>query len=288
MSPSQPAPDVAVVAAYQQRTQALRVQVAAIIERIWNSLGEYREPQLNTFVKQVVPLVLAGQKQMSALTVGYHQAQRNAVVGRTLTLRVDPSKVSGQAARNGVDPAEVYGRPVHLVWRQLAELPHEPGSIEAAIQSGLNRAIDTALTDLQLTKVQTSQLAGEQDSKVRWMQRVLEGPHSCGLCIVASTLTYHNGKTLLPIHPACDCSVRFGYGDQYPDHILDPETLADVHETVADRFGRSSPGARTIPGARNDKNQLIQYRDVLITHEHGELGPVLGVRGASFLGPDDI
>lgn len=288
MGSPQPAADVAVVAAYQQQTEALRAKVAAYIRAVWASLGVYRAPQQASFVKQIVPVVAAGQRQMSALTVGYHAAQRNALIGRSLTIRVDPATVSGAAARGGVDPAEVYGRPFHLVWRQLNELPRVAGSIEKAITSGLERAIDTALTDVQLAKVQTSMQVGQQDKQIRWMQRVLEGPHSCGLCIVASTQNYRNRPVLLPMHPGCDCSVRYAYGDKYPAQIHDPTLLADVHDRVAQRFGVDNAAARAIPGTRNAKGQLLKYRDVLITHDHGELGPVLAVRGAAFVGPADL
>lgn len=30
------------------------------------------------------------------------------------------------------------------------------------------------------------------------------------------------------------------------------------------------------------------YSDVLVVHEHGEIGPVLGFRGDHFTGPSDI
>lgn len=288
MSSPQPAADLAVVAAYQQQTEALRAKIAAYITAVWASLGVYRAAQQAAFVKQVTPVIAAAQRQMSALTVGYHAAQRNVLIGRSLTIRVDPATVSGAASRGGVDPTEVYARPFNLVWRQLNDLPRVDGSIEKAIASGLERAIQTAHTDVQLAKVQTSLQVGNQDNQVRWMQRVLEGPHSCGLCIVASTQNYHNRPVLLPIHPGCDCSVRYAYGDRYPAQIHDPTLLADVHDRIEARFGASSSAARVIPGARDARQKLIRYRDVLVDHEHGELGPILAVRGAAFLGPDDL
>ena len=32
----------------------------------------------------------------------------------------------------------------------------------------------------------------------------------------------------------------------------------------------------------------VAYRDVLVSHEHGELGPVLAVKGRPFQGPNDL
>jgi hypothetical protein len=285
--PPAPPPDLAVVAAYQAQTAALRARIDAILQQLWRSLGQYRQQDIPRFTQQVVPIVTAGQRQMSALTAGYLAAQRLSAIGRSLTVRVNPIHVSGAAARGGIDPAEVYARPFHLVWRQLDSLPHEPGAIEQAIDAGMNRAVDTAMTDLQLSKVQTSAAIGAQDGRAKWTQRVLEGPHSCGLCIVASTQRYHPSK-LLPIHGGCDCSTRFIYTDADPGQLIDPERLADVHDRIEQRFGSSSSAARKIHGAQDGRGRPIHYRDVLITHEHGELGPVLGVLGEPFTGPSDL
>jgi hypothetical protein len=284
---------VAAILAYQAQTVNLREKVAAYVERLWKSLGSWREKDMRRFSAEVTPVIAGAQRQMSAITAASLALQRQAEIGGTaVPTAVDPASVTGAAARNGASPTEVYERPFHLVWRQLAELPREPGSVDKAIESGLNRAVETALTDLQLTKVQTAQAVGEQDKRVRWQQRVLEGPHSCGLCIVASTQTYHNPTRLhpklLPIHGGCDCSVRFSYGDTYPGQVLDLNTLQDIHARIEERFGASSPGARRIPGAVDGNGLALAYRDVLVTHEHGELGPVLSVKGAPFLGPSNL
>lgn len=287
MTSPQPAADLAVIAAYQAQTRALRARLDVLVTRVWRSLGTYRRPQMQRFVKDVTTLVLAGQTQMSALTVGYMTAQRNAILGRSVTFRVNPRDVTGANARNGTDPRMVYERPFHLVWRQLHDQPHVAGAVNAAIQSGLDRAVELAMTDLQLAKVQTAAAAGSQDKLARWSERVLEGPHSCGLCIVASTQRYRAGE-LLPIHGGCDCSQRTVYGEIAPPQVLDPTKLADIHDRIEQAFGASSSSARVIPGARDARNKLIRYRDVLVVHEHGELGSVLAVKGRPFLGPGDL
>lgn len=281
MTQPTPLPDALVVAAYQQQTVALRSKIEAAVAAAWRSLGSWRQADIKRFTKQVTPVVLAGQKQMATLTTGYLSAQRHAQIGRSLTVRVDPSKVSGAAARNGVAPAEVYERPFHLTWRQLADLPREPGSIDQAIQSGQDRAVQSALTDLQLSKRMTIDQVQDQDQQVRWAIRVLEGAHSCALCVVASTQRYHNGD-LKGIHPACDCTWKFVYSDSYPDQTIDLARLHDIHALIKDRFGVSSAAARAIPS-----QGLPDYRDVLVTHEHGELGAVLAVKGAPFADADD-
>lgn len=289
------------VAAFQQATEGLRSQLEQMIAALWLALGSYRDADRDRFVAQVVPLVAAAQRQMSALTVGYHNARRTLIVGRSRPVRVDPASVSGAAARNGVDPAEVYGRPFDHVWRELGkanqqrdehftwagpedERPALPpdGYVERAIQGGLDRTVQTALTDVQLAKTRTSQKVMAADPKVVGYRRVLEGDASCGLCIVASTLRYRK-SVLLPIHPGCDCSVAEIFGDKDPGPTINVAALLDTHKAIRERFGKHASDARLIPGQKG-----LQYRDVLVTHEHGEIGPVLGIRGQDFTGPDDL
>lgn len=284
-----PSPElIAAMSAYQVQVAALRANLTAYVQRLWRSLGSWRSGDIPRFLSHVVPVVAGAQRQMLSLTVANLAQQRQLAGGGVFApVPVDAALVVGSAARRGTPPAQVYARPFHLVWRQLASLPREPGSIDAAIEAGMNRAVLTAVTDVQLTKQLTALRVLGHDERVTGYRRVLEGPSSCGLCIVASTQRYHK-RDLLAIHPACDCSVQPIYGHVDPGQLLDPETLADVHERIEQTFGRSSSEARVIPGVKDETGKPVQYRDVLVTHEHGELGPVLAVKGRPFLGPDDI
>jgi hypothetical protein len=136
-----------------------------------------------------------------------------------------------------------------------------------------------AATDLQLAKTQTAQATFlATGNHIVGYRRVLEGPHSCGLCVVASTRLYHRSD-LMPIHPNCDCSVfPVVSSDRDPGPLLNAGTLADVHSAIAAAFGADSTAARAIPGLMNGEHKPALYRDVLIEHHHGEIGPVLGVR----------
>jgi hypothetical protein len=114
-------------------------------------------------------------------------------------------------------------------------------------------------------------------------RRVLEGAYSCGLCILASTQRYHK-QDLMPVHPGCDCSVAPIIGTQDPGRTINDQMVLDVHAAIQDRFGTSEPGGRGIRTA----DDLVDYRDLLITHEHGEIGPVLARRGDHFEGPSEV
>lgn len=259
---------VATAAAYAAATQALRRRLTDLLTALWRSLGGYHDAEAARFVAQAVPLVAGGQQQMASLTGAYLAADRRTAVGRSLPHAVSLRRVTAAAARNGTPPSTVYHRPFDLVWRRLGA-GIEPGK---AIQAGLDRAVQSGLTDLQLTKVRTAQQVLAHDPKITGWRRQIEGAHSCGLCIVASANHYRR-EDLMPIHPACDCSVQPIYGRAEP--IADRELLASAKDTITATFGHYSTNPADL-------------RRLLIVHEHGELGPVLAVRGRPFLGPSDI
>jgi len=277
---------VAAITVYTQQTQALRANLAAYIARLWKSLADYRSPK--NFVQQVVPVVTGAQQQMSALTAAYLAQQRQiAIGGPGLPVAVSDKDVTGSATRNGTSLQDVYERPFHTVWRDLAEQPHVPGAVDDAIQAGLEQAVNEAKTDLQRSKTLTSQRTIRDERNIAGYSRILEGTYSCGLCIVASTQRYHKAD-LLPCHPGCDCSVAPIYGLDDPGLVINEQQLGDIHDAITAQFGKENAGARFIDGQVKINGQPLQYRDVLVTHEHSELGPIMGVRGQHFLGPSDL
>jgi hypothetical protein len=281
----QPAPEQqqAVLATYQQQATALRDQLADYVTALWVALGLYRAAQMRDFTAQVVPIVQAAMGHMQALTSAYLSTLEGLAGGSQTPAAVPSLGISD--VRNGADPAEVYGRPFHLVWRQLDRLPREAGSIDKAIRSGLDRAVQLAKTDVQLAKTHTSQAALKPARNITGYRRQLEGAYSCALCIVASTRRYHKSE-LLPMHPACDCAVLPIYGIQGHGPVLDEALLAQLHATINEQFGADSTTAERIWGALNGNGDPLLYRDVLVVHDHSELGPVLGVRGQKFTSPD--
>lgn len=297
----------AIITAYQAATIALRLRLTNYLTGIWKSLGTYRNQQMGQWTTTVVPVVEAAASQMATMTSGYLSAMEQIhTPGLATPVPVGPVTI-GQL-RNGADPDEVYGRPFHAVWRDISagqaqrdahfdwagpteQDPVQPALpddsfIDDAIQSGLERAVLTAQTDVQLAKTQTSQEVLAQDQHVVGYRRVLEGAYSCGLCIIASTQRYHV-HDLMPIHPGCDCEVAPIYGDSDPGRLINAQHLGDAHAAIQERFGKSSSSARAIPG-QFAKGKPLLYRDVLISHEHGEIGPVLGIRGQKFTGPSDL
>lgn len=328
-----PTPDPALVqsliAAQNAATAKIRQQVTGYVRQQWQQQPNYRNP--DRFVAAILPIVAAGQTQTAAVMTAYLARMRALFTGSPVNITgVPPEQVT--AVREHVTPQEVYERPFHLVWRELADAqaqrdahfnwteptqdaptrpPMPPENyVQQAIEHGRQRAEALAATDMQLAKRQAAKTAFAHDDKLVGYRRVLEGAYSCGLCIVASTLRYRidtvreRGGTLFPIHNACDCSLEpiynaneiqrrptsFSVDSQVrtADGRLVPVSDIDgVHGRFEDTFGSSSAAARAV-GVRGSKGKKILYRDVIVTHDNGELGPVLAVRGQHFVGPADI
>lgn len=238
----------------------------------------HREADVARWARLAIPAVSGAQAQIAAMTDQYLAAVQTAASGTTVRPVGVPATAVTTEALRGVPAVDVYRRPGVTVWTALAEgMPYSQ-----AVNLGLLRALNIAVTDLQLAKTHTSQQVLEQaGDRVVGYRRVLDG-NSCALCAVASTQRYHRGD-LMPIHPGCGCDVAPIVGDTDPGQVINADRLAQVHDAIAETFGVSSESARQI-GTPNG----LQYRDVIVQHQHGELGPVIAVRGQRFTGPADL
>ena len=248
----------------------LRSRVLAALLALFRGLGSWRDADRDRFVALAVPLVAGAQRQTAALVDAY-------LAALLADMRGVPARPTGRVpdltAVRGVAPAEVYGRPFADVWSELAA----GRDLSQALAVGRLRLQQIAATDLELAKTHAARELLDVEADVVGFRRVLIGSTSCGLCVVASTQRYHRGE-LLPIHPGCDCGVAPILGSQDPGHVLNESLLGDVHAAIQDRFGVSRRTAR----------DPIDYRDLIVTHEHGEIGPVLARRGDDFTGPGDV
>lgn len=261
-------------AAYNAQINAIRTRIGDFLVTRFNS-AQFRTADMERFIKQVVPIVLASRRQVSALTDAY-LAQ---VLSQSLGTHVPTLGPIDTNALRGVPATEVYQRPFQTVWTKLASgMP-----FDAAVSAGTSRLSDILLTDLQMAKTYTSQnvLSNAPDGIIGY-ERVPSG-NSCALCLIASTQRYHRSD-LMPIHPGCNCGVEpLAAGTRlYPAldgsvRVTDPTRLENIHQVVENYSGFSSRDARS-----------PDYRQLIVTHDHGEIGPVLGVRGQNFTGPSAI
>ena len=249
----------------------LRDKVVTAVLAVFRNLGSWRDEDIARFTGAVLPLILGAQRQVGSLTQVYVTSLIANMTGEaTRPPAIDVA--TGAVLRNGTDPAEVYARPIRGVWKSLAA----GDDLGTALKAATLRLEQILATDLQLAKTHAARAVMSEDHRVVGYRRVLTGIKTCGLCVVASTQRYHRGD-LLPIHPGCDCSVAPVIGTDDPGHILDDRLLDDIHDAVEERFGTSDRSAR-----------VPDYRDVLVTHEHGEIGPILARKGDAFTGPSDL
>lgn len=274
--------ELAIRTAYNAQVAEVRRRILTFIAATWFALGSWRDSDIDAFVALVVPRVIGGQRSVASLTNAYLASL--AVLqfgGRLRPADIDPQLVTGAAVRAGTDPQDVYRRAGQQVWTALSR----GESLETAVLQGVDRAQEAAATDLQLAKTHTAREALKRDRREpTGYRRVLEGESSCGLCALAATQRY-TIEDLLPIHPACDCSVAPLYG--WNDRVLDPQDAARIHDLAQQFFGDGVDTFEASKGSHGARRQY-DFRDFVVVHQHGELGPVLGRKGQAFTGPDDL
>jgi len=259
-----------VTAAYGQSTGSIRTKVLAFLLGLWAALPDHRDAAAARFIAQTVPVVAGAQLQIAQLTSAYLSLLLSAGSGRHVpAIAVRAGDVE---QLRGVTPATIYQRPFTQIYTDLSRQVPYP----EAVDRGRIRLIDLASTDLQLAKTHTAQRA-LADQPIAGYRRVLNGPENCGLCVIASTQRYHTAD-LMPIHPGCDCIPEPIIGGNDPGQVLDQALLDSAHAAIEARFGKSDAGGR----------EPIDYRKVLLVQQHGEIGPVLTVKGQQFTGPDDL
>jgi len=236
--------------------------------------GQHRDKDAAKFLANVVPVVLASRRQVSAITDSYLAQKLSKQLGRT----VRPRGPINTDVLRGIDPAEVYQRPYQATWTALSE----GKAYDMAVRAGTERLTDIVLTDLQMAKTYTAQDVLSNTKSVTGFSRVISGVNTCALCAIASTQRYSR-EDLLPIHPGCSCDVEPLTADSPWDQEAMDQRLADTHAAVEDRLGISDAGGRNVGlGTGRDYTKLI------VTNNHGEIGPVLSVRGQHFTGPSQL
>ena len=250
--------------AYSRTVTAVRSRVLTIVRATWLGLDAYHDGDASRFIAAIAPVVLGGQQQIATLTHAYLSQLLPGVVAS-----LDTAQVIGAAARNGVAPEEVYRRPFVELYTALSQ----GTPFDAARRLGTTRLEQLASTDLQLARTHAAQ-ATFRGSSVRYFRRTLSGSKNCGLCVIAATQRYRT-NSLMPIHPGCDCGIAPLAGTA--SHVVDPDLLARAHAAIALETGTHDAGGRA-----------PDYRKLIVTHEHGEMGPLLAVRRHDFKGPADI
>ncbi|EME14801.1 hypothetical protein [Rhodococcus triatomae] len=222
---------------------------------------------LSAFLTEILPTVLAGRRQIAALTDAYLAERLSVSLARTVL----PQGVIDTAALRGIDPAEEYTRPTVSTRTALSQ----DATVEQAVAAGVHRLVDLVATDMQLAKTHQAKAVLSRTRGVQGYRRVLNGSENCALCLIASTQRYSVGS-LMPIHPGCDCGIAEIVSDA--DMAGSDELLERVHDSIQAQLGISNRDGRTD----------LDYKELLVVQEHGEIGPILTLERQNFTGPADL
>lgn len=265
-----------VILGYNNAVFEVRSRVENYARVAWSSAGSWRESDVDRLVAQIVPKVQAGQIRTAQLTAVYLASLQSVRTGtQVAAVAVDRELV---VAARGVAAETVYRRPAATMYASLSK----GASLTTAVGHGLNRLQSLVATDQQLAKTaQARQSLGR--GGFQYMSRTLTGRENCALCAIASSQRYRV-QDLLPIHPGCDCGVDVFSSNVDPGQVLEPERLELIHTAIEGEFGNTDRGARYLDG-RNDRSD---YLDLIVTQQHGELGPVLTWRDQHFTSRADL
>jgi hypothetical protein len=245
---------------------SIRARVLAYAEFLWTNSPSLRDADVDRLVARIVPVVRSGQLQVAQLTDAYI-GQMSLAAGISFTAGVDRALVNYR----GVPSEVVYKRPAVTAYTKLAE----GSTFAVAKKAGFERLSSIVGTDIQQTRNRQAQQSMGR-SGFRFFRRELSGSENCALCSIASTQRYTRGD-LMPIHPGCDCGVVGINSRRDPGQIIDGERLETVHASVERFVGQSDRGGRA-----------TDYRKLVVSREHGELGPTLSWLDDNFTGPNDL
>lgn len=260
---------------YDAQVAAVRTKVRGYAMRLWNGSPNYRDADAERLVALLVPRVEAGQARIAQLTDAYIARVVAAEIGGGI-VRGTVADVSTEALR-GVPGEEVYARPFVTTRAELAQ----GATLTAAIGAGGSRLASIVDTGMQLARTHSARQAGSRTGVELW-RRELTGRENCAMCTIASTQRYHRGD-LMPIHGNCDCIPKPFFGN--PDtHVIEPELLERMHSAIEAQFGGTDRAARFIDG----KGSYNDFMDLIVTNDHGEIGPTLGWRWQHFTSKSEL
>lgn len=264
--------------AYMQQVASIRRRVLAYATAMWNGAESLRDADVDRLVARIAPAVRGGQMQVANLTNAYIT---RLAVAEGFAARA-PRVTDDVLDYRGVAAAEVYRRPAVTAYTALAE----GKTFDVARAAGLARLGSIVATDLQQTRNRQA-AAAYTGSGFEYTIRVLSGRENCALCVIASTQRYHPA-VLQPIHPGCDCGQRGVRAGSDPGQTIDPDLLEVAYAQIDTKLG-DRDAAPELGTKRDSRDRPISdYTDLIITREHGELGPTLTWRQDRFTGPRDI
>lgn len=248
---------------------ALRTSLGNTIVRGLRSLqadnGMYDPVQVQAMAEKFAAASAAAERKRAAVAAKSTSLMLAQMGERVRVVSADVSDLRG-----GVDPAEVWSRPMKE-YRYQVSLGKSPAD---ALQAAIDRAHVIGGDNLLLANRKAAQDVLQQLSKVIGYRRVIHPEMSkggsCGLCIAASDRKYRV-EDLMPIHANCECTVAPIFKGSDPGDTLNGVDLAQLYKDA----GNTTDAA---------KLKFTRYQ----VNDHGELGPVLVKKGANFRDTSDV
>ncbi len=249
---------------------AFAAQRERLVERIIRLLrtelatfdGWYSDALVAELAGASADKVLVGQSGIANLTDAYLARVASLATDRAISPAGVAPGVSRSLRIGQPNLAAVYARlGPDFRWRR-SQGADEP----AARAATLIRAEVMADTDMSLAFRRQVVNFNERRGVERY-RRVLRSEKPCGLCLAASDRLYSK-SSLLPIHGRCRCVVMPVSFSSDPGSTLSNSDLPALYQAAG---GTSAAKLKRVT-----------------VEQHGELGPVLTVKGQQFRGPADV
>jgi hypothetical protein len=262
----------AITEGYNQVSTALLDDAGRLASNSFTGLGSWRDKDISRFADTLGPALMGVKAKSAQVSIAYAQQVAQLAGKKYVAPSLAALDLSTKALRNGANAVDVYSRPFVQMRMALAK----GDSFTDALNVGSMNARQLARTEIQLSRREASLYSRKANDNVVGYLRTLTGSENCALCYTASTQRYRKGE-LLPIHPGCDCGEMPIYGDTDTGQVIDRQLLDKTHEAIDDRFGFSDVTGKTD----------LDYRKIMV-RDHGEIGPMLTVRGHKFIGPNNL
>lgn len=189
--------DTALVDAHLEGERRLRQILKQHLREVWNGLPGHDRENLDQWLSETLPAVLAAEQQSSSLTNAYIAA----ALERPELFPINPEEVTGAAIRNGTEPAAVYERPFVTLWSELGAGKDWAEASSTALQ----RAQTMGATDVQLSMRDTMNAIQEAEPGIIGWERVIN-PGACDFCQQCDGAFVYGGSEPMPLHANCGCS----------------------------------------------------------------------------------
>lgn len=260
----------------QLRQRATDIATTAAEAAVLGFTEWYSSSAIAEWAASLLGQVEAAQRQLAALTDTYLARVSSLIQGRPVA-PIGPVDVRN--LRRVDDMTAVYGRAAD----QFRYAVSQGADTRAATETALQRAVSIARDDADLAVREQSTQVMRRQPTLTGYRRVIHPelpteaslrdgrppPPVCGLCIAASTRMYGRSEPM-PIHANCRCLPMPVYGTDDFGGAINKAALKVLYRHAGD----------------TSATKLSHTRYEVV--EHGELGPVLRLKGHKFQGPTDI